>query len=74
VVAVDLVTLEPPVRRLLGTHRSLRTLDAIQVAVALRLAEAGVEDLVVVTRDDRQAAAARAEGLTVDDGAKIRRP
>jgi len=30
-------------------------------------------DLVVVTRDDRQAAAARAEGLAVDDGAEIRR-
>lgn len=45
----------------------LRTLDAIHLAVAIEesVIVAPDDDLVFVTRDDRQAEAARAEGLAV---------
>lgn len=45
----------------------LRTLDAIHLAVAIEesVVVAPDDDLVFVTRDDRQANAARAEGLAV---------
>jgi len=56
----------PAAHRLLLTHR-LRTLDAIHLAVALDDARtyAGSEEVVLVTRDADQAAAARALGLAV---------
>lgn len=54
-------------RRLLRRH-PLRTLDALQLAVALVDAQRIAEDLLFVTRDARQADAAAAEGLTVDAG------
>lgn len=56
----------PTAQRLLLEHR-LRTLDAIHLAVALEDAPAfaGSEEVVLVTRDDDQAAAARALGLAV---------
>lgn len=56
----------PLAYQLLRTHR-LRTLDAIHLAVALEDASeyAGSEDVVLVTRDADQAAAARALGLAV---------
>jgi uncharacterized protein len=68
---VALIELEP--RRVLPRARSLcerhplRALDAIHLAVALSEREelAGEGELVFVTRDADQAAAARAEGLVV---------
>lgn len=68
VVRTDLGVLRSTVRRLLREHSALRSLDAVQLAVAVRIAESGARDVTVVTRDDRQAGAARAEGLRVDDG------
>jgi predicted nucleic acid-binding protein len=54
----------PAAYRLIVEHR-LRTLDAIHLAVCIEdcPAFAGDEAIVFVTRDDRQAAAARALGL-----------
>lgn len=52
-------------RRLLARH-PLHTLDALQLAVALVDGTRIAERLVFVTRDARQAEAARAEGLVVD--------
>lgn len=59
------VVLEPAYRLLLE-HR-LRTLDALHLAVALEEcpALADGEDIVLVTRDEQQAAAATAVGLAV---------
>lgn len=56
----------PVAHRLVRRHR-LRTLDAIHLAVALEDAPAfaGSEEVVLVTRDADQAAAARALGLAV---------
>jgi predicted nucleic acid-binding protein len=56
----------PHARRLLLEH-SLRTLDAIHLAVAVLEAPALASDgkVELVTRDEPQAAAARALGLTV---------
>jgi predicted nucleic acid-binding protein len=56
----------PRARELCADHR-LRTLDAIHLAVALNERDdlAGEAELVFVTRDEDQAAAARAEGLPV---------
>lgn len=53
-------------RLVLGNHR-LRTLDAIHIAVAMRgTAElAGGEAVAFVTRDERQAEVAKANGLEV---------
>jgi uncharacterized protein len=69
--SVTLIALDPaPVlsraRALCERHR-LRALDAIHLAVALSEREelAGEGELVFVTRDADQAAAARAEGLVV---------
>jgi len=54
----------PLAYRLLMEH-DLRTLDALHLAVAATSATAlaGADSLVLITRDDRQAAAARAMGL-----------
>ena len=59
-------TVLPAARRLVLEHR-LRTLDAIHLAVAIEEcpAYAGGLDIVFVTRDGDQAAAARALGLTL---------
>lgn len=56
----------PVAQKLVREHR-LRTLDAIHLAVALGDARALAdgEEVVLVTRDDDQAAAARALGLAV---------
>lgn len=64
-----LPALFPEVRRLIAEH-ALFALDAIHLAVALVDAPAHSEDdeVVLVTRDRRQAAAARAEGLAVSTG------
>jgi hypothetical protein len=47
------------------TEHDLRTLDALHLAVASTSATAlaGADSVVLVTRDDRQAAAAAAMGL-----------
>lgn len=57
----------PVAYNLVLEHR-LRTLDAIHLAVALEECPvlAGDDDVVFVTRDEDQAAAARAVGFTVD--------
>lgn len=52
--------------RALVARHSVRTLDAIHLAVALDLRARGVADLVFVTRDRAQARAAEAEGLAVE--------
>lgn len=59
-------TIMPAARQLVGTHR-LRSLDALHLATALRDATplAGGEPVGMVTRDERQAAAAREHGLSV---------
>ena len=56
-----------PMARRLVTEHSVRTLDAIHLAVALTDATvlAAGEPVVLVTRDRQQAAAARAAGLSV---------
>lgn len=56
----------PTAHRLVLDHR-LRTLDALHLAVALEEcpALAGGEEVVFVTRDDDQSAAARALGFTL---------
>jgi hypothetical protein len=56
----------PMARQLVG-QQALRTLDAIHLAVALTDAAALTdgEPVVLVTRDEQQAAAARALGLGV---------
>lgn len=56
----------PHARRLVAMH-SIRTLDAIHLAVALTDATslAAGDEVKLVTRDQRQAAAARAAGLAV---------
>lgn len=60
------LTVLPVAHRLVREHR-LRTLDAIHLAVALEDAPAfaGSEEVVLVTRDADQAAAARSLGLAV---------
>lgn len=64
---VSLLDLDPeetlPAARRLMLEHPLRTLDAIHLAVALE--EAETQELVFVTRDRTQAAAARRLGLTV---------
>jgi hypothetical protein len=59
----------PEARRLIAEH-ALFALDAIHLAVALVDAPAYAQDgeVVLVTRDRRQADAARAEGLAVSTG------
>lgn len=59
-------TILPAAERFVRDHK-LRTLDAIHLAVALEEAPAFALDgeVVLVTRDDDQAAAARALGLAV---------
>lgn len=56
----------PAARQLVTTHQ-LRSLDALHLATALQDAVplAGGEQVAMVTRDHRQAAAAREHGLTV---------
>ena len=65
-IELDPPTILPAAHRLVRQHR-LRTLDAIHLAVALEDAPAfaGGEEVVLVTRDADQAAAARAHGLAV---------
>ncbi|MBB2934567.1 hypothetical protein FHX82_001587 [Amycolatopsis bartoniae] len=57
----------PAAYRLVSDHHTLRTLDAIHLAVALHgTAElTGGEPVAMVTRDQRQADAAKAHGLEV---------
>jgi len=56
-----------PLARQLVTEHPLRSLDAIHLAVALTTATqlAAGEPITVITRDERQAAAAQAIGLSV---------
>jgi predicted nucleic acid-binding protein len=63
--AVFLADLTPAVRRQAGRLEpaSLRTLDAIHIATAASLS---LPDLDFITYDDRQANAARAHGLRVE--------
>lgn len=65
-IELDRRTVLPRAHGLVREHR-LRTLDAIHLAVALEDAPtfAGSDEVVFVTRDDDQAAAARALGLAV---------
>lgn len=65
-IELDARTALPVAYELVRRHR-LRTLDAIHLAVALEDAPAfaGSEEVVLVTRDAGQAAAARALGLAV---------
>jgi predicted nucleic acid-binding protein len=51
-------------RRLLRTH-PLRAADALQLAAALALADAGLNDLIFACSDARLASAAETEGLRV---------
>ena len=66
---IALLRLDPedvfPLAYRLLTEHDLRTLDALQLAVASTSATAvaGADSVVLVTRDDRQAAAAAAMGL-----------
>ena len=62
-ISLDLVRLEGEVGRLLSRHR-LRAADAIHLATAI-VAMEGPEGVRFVTRDRRQAEAARAEGFEV---------
>ncbi|NIH87321.1 type II toxin-antitoxin system VapC family toxin [Amycolatopsis granulosa] len=57
----------PAARRLVTENHPLRTLEAIHLAVALTdtAALTGGEPVVMVTRDQRQAEAAKAHGLEV---------
>jgi predicted nucleic acid-binding protein len=57
----------PAARRLVTENHPLRTLDAIHLAVALNEAAAltGGGPVTMVTRDQRQADAAKANGLSV---------
>lgn len=61
---LDAPNVLPVARRLVGTHR-LRTLDALHLAVALTGAAALTDDVVLLTRDARQAAAAAELGIGV---------
>ena len=63
-VVLDAGAVLPVAERLVAHHR-LRTLDALHLAVALDEQGHAGEPLRFVTRDERQAAAARAEGLEV---------
>lgn len=54
----------PEARRIVLDHR-VRTLDAIHLAVALELRESEQDEVVFVTRDADQAAAAKALGFAV---------
>ena len=54
-------------RRVLSLH-PLRAADALQLAAALTLVDAGVSDLEFVCLDERLATAARREGLSVIAG------
>jgi predicted nucleic acid-binding protein len=66
---IALLKLDPegvfPLAHRLLTEHDLRTLDALHLAVASTSATAlaGADSIVLVTRDDRQAAAAAAMGL-----------
>lgn len=68
-LALNPPTVFPVARRLIDAH-SLFAVDAIHLAVALVDARAYAEegDVVLVTQDRRQEAAARAEGLEVNTG------
>lgn len=57
----------PAARRLVTENHPLRTLDAIHLAVALHdtVGLTGGEPVVMITRDQRQADAAKAHGLEV---------
>jgi uncharacterized protein len=50
----------------LALRHGLRALDAVHLATCLRRHGIKDEKVVFITRDDEQAAAARAEGLTVE--------
>ncbi|MBK1785711.1 type II toxin-antitoxin system VapC family toxin [Prauserella sp. ASG 168] len=70
--ALTLVPFDPPsalsaAYRLVCEHHTLRTLDALHLAVALHdtAALVGDEPVTFVTRDERQAEAAVANGLHV---------
>ena len=68
---IALLRLEPdevfPLAYRLLTEHDLRTLDAIHLAVASTTARAvsGGESVMLITRDQRQAAAAAAMGLAI---------
>ncbi|WP_211210161.1 type II toxin-antitoxin system VapC family toxin [Actinopolyspora halophila] len=66
VLRMDPGVVVPRSRELVLSH-TIRTLDAMHLAAALEQAVplAAGDDLVMVTRDDRQAAAARERGLPV---------
>jgi predicted nucleic acid-binding protein len=62
VVDLDPTTILPGARELVLEHR-LGTLDAIHLAVAVDFRDTGSDDVVFVTRDADQAAAAKALGF-----------
>lgn len=66
---IGLVPLRPetalPAARTIVLEHRVRTLDALHLAVALELRESHDEDMMFITRDSDQAAAARALGFTV---------
>ncbi|WP_217637845.1 type II toxin-antitoxin system VapC family toxin [Actinopolyspora saharensis] len=66
VLRMDPGVIVPRARELVLSH-PMRTLDAMHLGAALEQAAplAAGDDLVMVTRDDRQAAAARERGLPV---------
>lgn len=60
----DAATVFPLARDMVSEH-ALRTLDALHLAVALSTATRLDDEIVLVTRDARQAAAAQERGLAV---------
>ncbi|MDT7799444.1 MAG: uncharacterized protein QOI78_2877 [Actinomycetota bacterium] len=66
-IPFDAKSVIPAARRLVIEHHPLRTLDAIHIAVAMHdTAElTGGAPVTFVTRDDRQAEAAKASGFEV---------
>lgn len=63
-IRFDAVEVLPLAHRLVGEHR-LRTLDALHLAVALTGAAALADEVVLLSRDVRQAEAAAALGIAV---------
>lgn len=63
-IQFDAAVVLPLARDLVSTH-TLRTLDAIHLAVAVTTASQMDDDVVMLTRDARQAAAAKELGIEV---------
>ncbi len=72
-VVDDLQSVRPIAEQILSEH-ALRAADALQLAAALYLTSGEPAGLGFVTRDERLATAARAEGFVVPDGLLHKRP